>query len=139
MADEIYDQLAIDIKTAMKSGQKEKLDAIRFLKAALLENKTAKTQVPEMDVVVKHYKKLADAQTLYPGDSEQFKKIQNEMSFVKAYMPAEMDEAEVRALATSIVAKVGKNFGGVMKELSPQIKGKFDGKRASDIVKELLA
>ena len=138
MADEIYNQLALDIKTAMKSGEKEKLDAIRYLKAMLLENKTSKSPIPEIDVVVKHYKKLSDSITLYPTGSEQAQKITKEMMHLKAYMPQEITESDVRTMVEEIIVRVGKNFGAVMKELSPQIKGRFDGKKATEIVKASL-
>jgi uncharacterized protein YqeY len=54
---------------------------------------------------------------------------------VKAYLPKAMEESEVVALIQDIKAKGAKDMGAIMKELQPQIKGRFDGKRASDLVK----
>ena len=39
------------------------------------------------------------------------------------------------ALINDIKAKGAKDIGAIMKELQPQIKGRFDGKRASELVK----
>ncbi len=87
MADEIFSKVSDDIKAAMKAGEKVRLDAIRMLKAALLENKTAKAPAAELDVVARHFKKLQDSQGLYPGDSEPFSKITAELEVLRAYMP----------------------------------------------------
>jgi uncharacterized protein YqeY len=50
-----------------------------------------------------------------------------------------MAEAEVLALINDLKAKGAKDMGSLMKELQPQIKGKFDGKRASELVKAAFA
>ena len=53
-----------------------------------------------------------------------------------------MTEEEVKALIAEIKAQVGaqgpKDMGKVMKELSPKAKGRFDGRRLSELVKEAL-
>ncbi len=139
MADEIFSKVSDDIKTAMKAGEKVRLDAIRMLKAALLENKTAKAPAAELDVVTRHFKKLQDSQGLYPGDSEPFSKIAAELEVLRAYMPTALDESQLRKITAEIIGRQGKVFSAVMKEVAPQIKGRFDGKKASEIVKEMTS
>ena len=58
-------------------------------------------------------------------------------------MPKQLDEAETRAAAASLVAELGlagkKDFGRLMKELKARHGGTVDGKLASKIAGELLA
>ena len=135
---EMIEKLNVDIKDAMKSGEKERLDAIRYLKSMLMENKTSKKPVPEMDVVIAHSKKLKDSLDTFPAGSDLRNKTEKELGFISVYLPQQMSDEEVRNLVKSIVAKGANNMGMVMKELSPQIKGRFDGKLANDYVKLAL-
>ena len=135
----MFDQVTSDIKAAMKAKEKGRLNALRYLKSLLLENKTSGKPKPEIDVVVAHQKKLNASLESYPKESEQRKKIVEEIEFLKPYLPTPMNEDDVRSIIQEILSKMEKpNIGMVMKELSPQIKGKFDGKAANKIVQELV-
>ena len=72
---------------------------------------------------------------MYEKGTEAHQKILDEYAVLKDYLPQEMSEAEVIKLIQDIKAAGAKDMGAVMKELQPQIKGRFDGKRASDLVK----
>jgi len=127
-----------DIKNAMKAGEKEKLSALRMAKAALIENKTSAAPKAEQDVLIGYAKKLAGTIENFPEGDINRQKIKNEIAFLKSYLPEQMDEATVVAMINDIVAKGAANQGMVMKELSPLIKGKFDGKRANELVTTAL-
>lgn len=136
----LFDTINEHIKDAMKAREKERLDALRYMKAMLIENKTSKAPKDEQEVVIGHHKKLSDSLSTYPADSEMAEKIKVEISHVANYMPKPLTEEEVKGLIKGIIAaNAGANMGVVMKELSPQIKGKFDGKRATDLIKEMLS
>lgn len=136
----MFDRINQDIKAAMKAKETEKLQALRFLKSKLIENKTSKKPIAEQDVVIAYFKKTKDSLSAFPDGHEQKKKIEVELSFLEVYMPEQLDEAKVRDIIEKIKSSLDNpNMGAVMKELSPQIKGKFDGRRASELVKELLA
>lgn len=125
-----------DIKSAMKAKEADKLAALRMLKSALLENQTSTSPKPEFDVVASYYKKLQSNQESFPEGSEHRTKIAQEAAFISAYLPEPLTEPEVVALIQEIAAGDSSlNFGGVMKSLSPKIKGRFDGKKASELVK----
>lgn len=135
----MLDQIANEIKTAMKEKQKERLDALRYLKSMLMENKVSKKPKPEMDVVISHFKKLKEAFEAYPEGSDQRAKLEKEMAVVEAFMPKQLSEPEVVELIKNIVSsQENANMGSVMKELFPQIKGKFDGKLANQLVRNVL-
>lgn len=135
----MIDQLNEDIKSAMKSKDKVKLDALRYLKSMLMENQTSKAPTPDLDVIVKQQKKLQEAIDMYPAGHEMGEKARAELAIVGQYLPKPLTETEVTQMISDIVTKnPGANMGVVMKDLTPQIKGRFDGKLASDLVKKAL-
>lgn len=137
---EIMDKVNNGIKESMKAGQKDRLNALRFLKAKLIENNTSSKVLPELDVVVAHVKKMKDSLTEFPEGNAIRQQTERELTYLQEFMPAQMSEDDVKKLILAIKANLpSPNMGAVMKELSPQIKGRFDGKRANDLVKELLA
>ncbi len=136
----MLERLNADIKEAMKAKDKERLDAVRYLKSMLMENNTSKSPKPEMDVVIAHVKKLKDSIQAFPEGNPIREKTIKEVELLSVYMPEQMDEAQVKKLIQDIIkSHDAPNMGTVMKELTPQIKGKFDGKLANQFVREALA
>lgn len=135
----MMDQLNQDIKTAMKAQEKERLAALRYLKSMLIENQTSKSPIAELDVAIKHVKKLKDSLETYPQENPMRAKIEAEINFLAPYLPKPLTEEEVVDVIKGIISKLDQpQMGMVMKELTPIVKGRFDGKRANDLVKELL-
>lgn len=131
----MMDQVNNDIKEAMKAKQQERLDALRMLKAEYIKNNTAAKPTDELSITVAHAKRLSDSLEMYQAGTPAHDKILKELEVIKAYLPKAMEESEVVALINQIKAGGAKDMGAIMKELQPQIKGKFDGKRASELVK----
>lgn len=131
----LTEQVNNDIKEAMKAKQQERLDALRMLKAEFIKNNTAAKPTDELSIAIGHNKRLQDELTMYPAGTDAHNKILREMEVIKAYLPAAMSEDDVVAMINDIKAKGAKDMGAIMKELQPLIKGRFDGKRASDLVK----
>lgn len=132
----MLDQISNDIKSAMKEKNKEKLDALRMLKASLIENKTAKKPIAESDVAIGHYKKLRASIEQFPAGSPQIEKIENELAFLKPYLPEQLEEQDVLKMIEELKAEnPDGEFSQIMKQLMPRIKGKFDGKKATELVK----
>lgn len=137
----MFDKITDDIKKAMFAKDKERLDALRYYKSMLIENKTSKTApIAEMDVLIKHVKKLKDSLESFPPENEVRKKTEREIIILSEYMPQQLSEEVVVAFIQEIIAKTpGVNAGLVMKELSPKIKGQFDSKVANELVKSALS
>ena len=137
----MFDLITEDIKKAMFAKDKERLDALRYYKSMLIENKTSKTApIAEMDVLIKHVKKLKDSLDSFPPENEVRKKTEREIIILSEYMPKQLSEEIVIGYIQEIIAKTpGINAGLVMKELSPKIKGQFDSKIANELVKNALA
>jgi uncharacterized protein YqeY len=137
----MFEKITEDIKQAMLRKDKDALDALRYLKAMFIENKTSKAPIPEMDVLIKYVKRLRDSLETFPEGNAIRLKTQKEIEILMSYMPKELSEAEVKAFIKDIIAKapsVAANAGIIMKELTPKIKGQFDGKKASELVKSIL-
>ena len=69
-------------------------------------------------------------------------KEKKEMEILSLYLPAQMEASEIHQLAKEAIAKVAaqssKDFGKVMAELMPKLKGRADGAEVSSAVRELL-
>ena len=124
-----------EIKEAMKAKQQERLDALRMLKAEYIKNNTAPKPTDELSVTVSHAKRIQDSLEMYEKGTPTHDKLVKELDVIKAYLPQQMEESEVLAMINDIKSKGAKDMGSIMKELQPQIKGRFDGKRASELVK----
>lgn len=136
----MMEMITEDIKKAMFAKDKERLDALRYLKSMLIENKTSKAPIAEMDVLIKHVKKLKDSLESFPPENEVRKKTEREIIVLAEYMPKQLTEDVVKGYIQEIIAKTpGVNAGLVMKELSPKIKGQFDSKIANELVKAALS
>ena len=135
----MMEKITEDIKKAMFAKDKERLDALRYFKSMLIENKTSKAPIAEMDVLIKHVKKLKDSLESFPPENEVRKKTERELIVLNEYMPQQLTEDVVKGYIHDIIAKTpGVNAGLVMKELSPKIKGQFDSKLANELVKAAL-
>jgi len=137
----MFDRISNDIKEAMKAQDKQRLSVLRMLKSKFIENKTSTAPVPEADVAIQYSKMLKDAMTTYPAGSDHYKQLELELQYLAPYLPQPVTEAEVVGFIREILARTkATQLGPVMKELSPLIKGKFDGKRATELIqKELQA
>lgn len=127
-----------DIKEAMKAKDSQRLDALRMLKAEFIKNNTAAKPTDELSVAVAHAKRIQDSLEMYQSSTPAYDKIVAELEVIKGYLPSQLTESEVTTLIQEIKAKGAKDMGSIMKELQPQIKGRFDGKKASDLVKAVL-
>lgn len=140
-----------DLKQAMLAKEKEKLEALRGIKAALLLAATEKGSLGEVsdEAGLKSLQKLVkqryDAAEMYKqqnrtdlADVELF-----QANVIEAYLPKQMSEEEITAAIKTIITSVGASsaadFGKVMGVASKQLSGKADGKKISDSVKKLLA
>jgi len=138
-----------DIKTAMKAREKEKLAALRDIKAKLLLEATSGgdgtvSEETENKIVMKLYKQRTDTYDLYMKEGREDlaadEKFQAEV--IKAYMPEMMSEDAIRKIVQEKIAAMGasgpQDIGKVMGPIMGQLNGKADGKIISTIVKEEL-
>ena len=141
----IREQILADIKEAMKAKEEFKRDALRTLNAALkqveVDQRIEMTDEVVLPLLQKEIKKRADSVELYlKGVREDLaKKEQSEIELIKAYLPAQLSDEELKEKIKGIIEKVGKNLGAVMKMAKDEIGASAEAKRISMIAKELLA
>ena len=141
----IREQILADIKEAMKAKDEFKRDTLRTLNAALkqveVDQRIEMTDEIVLPLLQKEIKKRADSVELYlKGAREDLaKKEQSEIELIKAYLPAQLSDDELKEKIKSIIEKVGKNLGAVMKMAKDEIGASAEAKRISMIAKELLS
>ena len=140
----IREQILADIKEAMKAKDEFKRDTLRTLNAALkqveVDQRIEMTDEVVLPLLQKEIKKRADSVELYlKGAREDLaKKEQSEIELIKAYLPDQLSDDELKEKIKSIIEKVGKNLGAVMKMAKDEIGASAEAKRISMIAKELL-
>ena len=140
----IREQILADIKEAMKAKDEFKRGTLRTLNAALkqveVDQRIEMTDEVVLPLLQKEIKKRADSVELYlKGAREDLaKKEQSEIELIKAYLPAQLSDDELKEKIKSIIEKVGKNLGAVMKMAKDEIGASAEAKRISMIAKELL-
>ena len=144
----LTDRINQDIKEAMKAKDKEKLAALRDIKAKLLLEATSGAgeidEAVENKVVLKLHKQRVDSIKIYEeqGRDDLAKDEIFQAKIIEAYLPQMMGEDEVRKIVQEKIAAVGASgpgdIGKVMGPLMGQLNGKADGKMISTIVKEEL-
>lgn len=142
------DRLSADMKTAMKAGDKPRLEVVRMLiselkKRAIDAQIDALKDEDEVAVLQKAVKTRQDsvAQATAAGRAEIAQKEQAEIAIISAYLPQQMSAAEVaqkvKAVATEIGYQGGKDTGRFMKEWMARYKGVADGKLVQEALKAL--
>ncbi|WP_212780768.1 GatB/YqeY domain-containing protein [Lactobacillus corticis] len=137
-----------DMKHAMKEHDKVKLNTVRLIKSALMNEKIklGHELTPDDELTVLNREKkqreesIAEFQKGHRDDLVEQTKA--ELAVVEAYMPKQLSKAELDQIVQAAIAESGAKtkaeFGKVMKVLMPKIKGRADGKAASALVKEHL-
>jgi uncharacterized protein len=138
-----------DIKEAMKAREKEKLNALRDIKAKLLLEATSGSgeeisEAVENKIIMKLYKQRIDTYNVYVDQGRQ-DLADDEMyqaGIIEEYMPKMLSEDEIKKEVQAIILTLGaegpKDMGKVMGVASKQLAGKADGKAVADAVKALL-
>ena len=136
------------MKSSMKSGDKETLQYVRTLHAAVrkkeIDDRVDLDDAGCQKIISTLLKQRQDSidQFKQGGREDLVAKEEAEASFLKTFMPAQMSEAEVRKLVdwavTEAKAAGPKDMGNVMKLLMPKVQGKADGKLVNNLVKERL-
>jgi uncharacterized protein len=147
---ELFDQINEDIKKAMLNKEpKDKLEALRAIKAALLLAKTEKAGVELTDdlglkILNKLVKQRRESADIYKTQNrpDLYEKEVAEAIVIEAYLPAQMSaeelEKHVKAIIEKLGAKTPAEMGKVMGTASKELAGKAEGKAISEIVKRLL-
>lgn len=140
------DKMMAALKEAMKNQDKERRDTIRQLQAAIkqveVDEQKELTTDDELDILVKEAKKRRETIAELQNADRETADEERELEIIESFLPEQMSEEDIRALATQVIEETGasemRDMGKVMGKLSAQTKGKADGKLVSDIVRSML-
>lgn len=148
----LKDTIKNDLKEAMKAKDELALSVLRMVISAISSEEINKgkreaglNDEEVLEVLSREIKRRRDSATQFEGAgrAELAEKENQEISVIMKYMPAQMTAEEIEKVVKESIAESGakeeKDFGAVMKVLSPKIKGKADGKQVSEVVKKMLA
>lgn len=145
----LNERITDDMKSAMRSGEKLKLDTLRLIRAQLIElskRGEAKEITPEdeLAVLMSAVKKRKEAIELYrQGKREDLaQQEEKELEIINSYLPKQATREEAEQIIARLVAQTGaataKDFGKVMPLAMKELKGRFDGKVVQELVKAKL-
>ena len=140
-----------EIKKAMLAREKDRLEALRAVKTAFTLAMSSKgagaelTDEEELKIIQKLVKQRKDSADIYKeqGREDLFQKEMLEHDVIAAFMPAQMDEQEIRSFLEKLIGEMGatsmQQMGPVMGRATKELAGKADGKLISTIVRQLLS
>jgi uncharacterized protein YqeY len=147
----LKEKISEDMKTAMKSGDKFRLETLRTLRAVLLEKEIEKRGVQggvtpddEIGVLTAAAKKRRESIEMFEkgGRKDLVDQETRELAIIQEFLPKQMTMEEVTLLVKNIIAETGAasaaDFGKVMPAVMKQVKGKADGRAVQELVKTLL-
>ena len=144
----LSEQIMSDMKDAMKARDKVKLNTVRMIKSALMNEKIKAghdlTADEELTVLSREKKQREEsiAEFTKANRDDLVAETKQELAIVENYLPKQMTDEELKQAVSQAIseteAKGKSDFGKVMKALMPKIKGKADGKAASNAVRKQL-
>jgi uncharacterized protein len=132
-----------DVTVALKAGDRERVHALRLIVSEL--QKAAKDDSgDEVEVLQRERKRRLEAAEAYRdgGRDDLAASEEREAEIIETYMPEQISDEELETIVGDAVAESGasspKEMGKVMSLVMPKVKGRAEGKRVSDLVREKL-
>ena len=150
MDNRIENQIPIDLKNAMRSKDKVKLEALRAVKSVFLLEKTkegsSETISNELaqQLISKLHKQRMDAYKIYVEQKrEDLASVEfSQAKVLEIYLPKQLNVDELTKELQKIIDSLGatsmSDIGKVMGKAMAILKGKAEGSLISKIIKDLL-
>lgn len=147
----LENKIQIDLVQAMKNRQENTVAALRSIKTAIMETKTAVNGKKDLDdtdivkIIQKLIKQRKESMEIYSqaGRHELADQEQQEMFALTNYLPKMLTESEVEEIVAKTIAEQGatsmKDMGKVMGFINKTYAGQVDGSMVSRIVKSKLS
>lgn len=145
----LKDKINEELKNAMKSGDKLRLETIRSIRAGILEyEKSGKgelqNETDEQNLLNSMAKKRKEAMEIYrtAGRNDLADKEEQELAIISEFLPKQLSSEEISlkvgeiAVANSIAK--GGEFSKLMPAVMRELKGKADGALIKKAVEEYL-
>ena len=139
-----------DLKSAMKAKDRVALEALRAIKTAILNEKTAAgagemSEADEMKLLTKLRKQRVESATIFreQNRADLAEPEEAQLAIIERYLPEMLSDAEIEAKVEEIIAAVGAtsmaDMGKVMGQASAAMAGPADGKVTRGFVRQHLA
>ena len=142
----VEDQLRSDLKDATRQRDQVRMDTIRMALTAFRNEEVARSRQALSDqdryaLLDKQIKQRRESAELFRQGNrpELAEKEEREAAILVAYLPARLNDDEIRAVVARLIEENGKDFRKVMPLASKETKGRADGKRVREIVREMTA
>ncbi|MEG8947419.1 GatB/YqeY domain-containing protein [Rosettibacter firmus] len=146
----LRDRINNDLKEAMKTGDKTRLETIRSIRALILEFEKSGsgkelTSDEEIRILTSAAKKRKEAIEQYrsANRNDLAEKEETELKIIEEYLPKQLTYEEileeVKKIAAEINAKEKSDFPRLMPLAAKTLKGKADGKVIKEIVEKFLS
>ena len=150
-ASELEARLRADVQQAQRARDQVRLDTLRLSLNAIHLEEVARTdrdnpnygkpltEIDRIALLEKQVKQRNEAADLYRKGNrpELAEKEEREASIIQAYLPAKMTDEELREIISGLIATHGKEFKKVMPLAAKETKGRAEGARVQQIVREL--
>lgn len=143
--------LRADLHTSMREHDTVRSATLRMALTAVTNEEVSGTTARELSddevlrVLTKEAKMRREAATAYLAAKrpDLAAKEEAELTFLEAYLPAQLTEAELRALVAQVLKETGATgmpqMGLVMKSATTLVAGRAEGGRVAAIVKSALS
>ena len=144
MTETTLERIQADTRTAMKAGERDRVGALRLI-ADALQKDLKDGGDDEVAVLRRERKRRLEAADAYRngGDAQRAAAENAEAELITAYLPAELSDDELAAIADEAVAESGASgmgdMGKAMGVAMGKAGGRADGKRVSAAIRERLA
>lgn len=145
----LKEQISADMKAAMRARETARLETIRLLRAAIqrreLDDRVTLDDDGVLAVIEKQIKQSRDAiEQFRDGNrADLADREQASVDILTAYLPAQLDEAELDAIIRQAISDSGagsmRDMGKVMGRIKPRVQGRADMGQVSARVKHLLS
>ena len=147
----LVEKINTDIKEAMLTKDKFKLESLRAIKASLtllqtsISSQNTVTKEDEIKILQKLVKQRKESSNIYTKQNrfDLAKLEKDQADFISTYLPKQLTNQEIEAIVSKVIVEsnsIGlKDMGKVIGLVVKEIQGKADGKTISDIVKQKLS
>ncbi len=146
----LEEQITNAYKEAMKKGDSLRASTLSFLRAqfknVLIDKKLKTLEDAEViNVINKQVKQRLDSIEQFDkgGRNDLVQKEKLELEILKSFLPQELSDAELKNIIENTIKEAHatsmKDMGNVMKAIIPQVAGKANNQRVSQIVKDSLS
>jgi uncharacterized protein len=132
----LKERITEDMKTAMRSGEKDRLAVIRLLQAAIkqreVDERITLDDAQITSVLEKMIKQRKESIVAFDkgGRADLVAKENSEISVLQPYLPAQLSDAELDAIIADAISSTGaasiKDMGKVMGIVKSKAAGKAD-------------